>query len=78
MRLNINGELKHAIGTNLGDRWDSLTLCETTNAIGHIINQISNPIVYFTVCHYHKTNYFTDYHISDKTWSSDFRKNLEQ
>ena len=46
MRLNMDGELKRAIDTNYGNDWDSLLLNEALKAVGEIIHQISNPVVY--------------------------------
>lgn len=46
MRLNMDGDLKRAIDTNYGNDWDSLLLNEALKAVGEIIHQISNPVVY--------------------------------
>ena len=46
MRLNMDSDLKRAVDTNFRDRWDTLTVMEAIDAIGEIVNQISNPAVY--------------------------------
>ena len=46
MRLDMDGDLKRAIDTNYGNDWDSLLLNEALKAVGKIIHQISNPVVY--------------------------------
>ena len=46
LRLNMDNDLKRAIDTNYQESWDSFTTEEALEAVGEIVNQLSNPAVH--------------------------------
>ena len=46
MRLHMDNELKRALDTNFITSWDTFTVNQAVEAIGQIMNRISNPVVY--------------------------------
>ena len=46
LRMNMDSQLKSAIDVNYRTEWDKFTLKQAIAAIGKLINQISNPVVY--------------------------------
>ena len=46
MRLHMDNKLKHALDTNFITSWDTFTVNQAVEAIGQIMNRISNPVVH--------------------------------
>ena len=46
MRLNMDSQLKRAVDTNFAEDWDEFNVNQAVEAIGKIMNRVSNPIVY--------------------------------
>ena len=45
LRLNMDADLKRIIDTNHAD-WDTMTVEEAVKAVGEIVKESSNPVVY--------------------------------
>ena len=46
LRLHMDNELKRALDTNFITSWDTFTVNQAIEAIGQIMNRISNPVVF--------------------------------
>ena len=46
VRMNMDTNLKQAIATNYTDSWDNFTVEQAMAAVGTIVKQVSNPVVY--------------------------------